>query len=874
MDFQYRITVIVPVYNVEEYLRECLDSLVAQTIEHDQVEVLLINDGSIDNSLAICREYAENHSMFKVFDKENEGVSITRNFGIRNAKGKFITYLDSDDTITEKTLELLCNFFDKHYDKTDVVTYKEVTYNIDGTPKAPHYRYDFLKESGIYDLKNKVFCSQTLINIVVKNLGEDNIYFDEKIGYHEDQMYCNQLLNDKMTLGYVAGCEYRYNKHEGSISEENMNALFLFEKTTAYWEFLFNQYEVVPQYFQALFFNDLRWKIRANVLFPYQYDGEQFDHAVGRIKKLLDKVDDAVIMNFPSVNNFHKHYFLNLKSDRNKATVIANYDSIKVQKNGLQLYKNKKMEIILSKLNVFNDELCICAHLKSPVFNYIISEPKIVAEITTQDGSVITKEMDKYISYDSYYLTREKTNNFYGFEFVCDIKNIAKLKFKAIVDQVSYDCCYYFMTNAPFSKALNKYRSIFNNCTIEFKDNTFYVEQTDSSIEREKANLEYQNKGDVYRIRSSADALRDKQIWLYYDCSGVEKDNGYYQFMHDFDKNDGIIRYYVTGNGDNTNYELFSTKQISYIVHFGSERHKILYLAAEKIITAFIEDRNIIPFSKEELPYYCDVAHPQVIYLQHGILHAHLPWKYSPGKILADKIVVSSYFELDSFTNNYNFRKENLIPSGMPRFDHIDTSVKPINRILFAPSWRNYLTKEDKDRGWIINDKKFMASDYYIKFNDFLNSERLGKFLEEKDLYLDFKIHPIFEPFLHCFENKNPRVSFTGSSVDDSEYALFITDFSSFVFDFAYLKRPIIYFVPDMPQFKSGMNLYRELDLPFEKAFGNLTTEPEDSVNEVIRIVENGFALDPVFKERLDNFFLALDNCEENLYKYLMEENK
>lgn len=73
-NYKYKVSVIVPVYNVENYLRDCLDSLLAQTIDHNQMEVLLINDGSTDSSLDICYEYAQSHFIFKVFTQENAGV--------------------------------------------------------------------------------------------------------------------------------------------------------------------------------------------------------------------------------------------------------------------------------------------------------------------------------------------------------------------------------------------------------------------------------------------------------------------------------------------------------------------------------------------------------------------------------------------------------------------------------------------------------------------------------------------------------------------------------------------------------------------------------------------------------------------------------
>ena len=171
--FKYRMSVIVPVYNCEDYLASCLDSLLRQTINKDELEVLLIDDGSKDGSLGICKEYAEKYDIFKVFSLENGGVSATRNFGIEHSQGQYITYLDSDDTLTDNTLKTVADFFDRHFDEIDLVTYKIVPYY--GEQKfALHYRYKLLKKTGVYDLEDPEYCyiTQTTMNICVKNLGE------------------------------------------------------------------------------------------------------------------------------------------------------------------------------------------------------------------------------------------------------------------------------------------------------------------------------------------------------------------------------------------------------------------------------------------------------------------------------------------------------------------------------------------------------------------------------------------------------------------------------------------------------------------------------------------------------------------------------
>ena len=99
------ISIIVPIYNVENYLRQCLDSILNQTYQN--FECLLINDGSPDNSADICREYVEKDSRFKYFEKENGGLSDARNYGIRQSKGSYLTFVDSDDWLENDALQLL-----------------------------------------------------------------------------------------------------------------------------------------------------------------------------------------------------------------------------------------------------------------------------------------------------------------------------------------------------------------------------------------------------------------------------------------------------------------------------------------------------------------------------------------------------------------------------------------------------------------------------------------------------------------------------------------------------------------------------------------------------------------------------------------------
>ena len=99
-----KVSIIVPVYNAEKYLRECLDSIISQIFT--DWECILVDDGSPDNSGEICNEYAKDDSRFRVFHVQNGGVSRARNIGLDNMSSEWVMFVDSDDAIAENTLEI------------------------------------------------------------------------------------------------------------------------------------------------------------------------------------------------------------------------------------------------------------------------------------------------------------------------------------------------------------------------------------------------------------------------------------------------------------------------------------------------------------------------------------------------------------------------------------------------------------------------------------------------------------------------------------------------------------------------------------------------------------------------------------------------
>lgn len=365
---EYKATVIVPVYNVERFLRGCLKSLTEQTIGFENIEVVLVNDGSTDNSEAVCREFADKYDNVFLYSKENEGLSKTRNYGLARSHGKYIFFLDSDDKLRADTVKSVTDFFDTVYDEVDLVTYRIIHYYGE-KPVIVHYRYRTLTKTGVYDLTDpdNRFITQTNINICIKNRGEDNLLFDTTPNFrHEDEKYCCDILREKMKIGFCSDGEYIYNRDNvDSIVSTKFSPENIFDTSMTFYEKLFDSFGMfVPTYYQGIVFNDLRWKLKDGKLLPLHLSGEDWEKANIRIDRLLARIEEDTIVLHPSVSENRLFYWL-LRRPNSHPTVVCTDKGISIVSDGRKLYETKKIRIAVKDSK---------ARLVSPVFFFLKKE--------------------------------------------------------------------------------------------------------------------------------------------------------------------------------------------------------------------------------------------------------------------------------------------------------------------------------------------------------------------------------------------------------------------------------------------------------------------------------------------------------------------
>lgn len=248
------VSIIVPVYNVEEYLDECMTSLVNQSLK--EIEIICVNDGSTDNSLKILEEYAEKDSRIKIFTIENSGLSQARNFGIKHAKGEYIGFVDSDDYINETMFEKLyisCKQNDLDISMCQISLFDDETGEVNND-------LDYYNLKVFRKLDKEVFNSddttEFTCNIVVnvynklyrKSLLEDNsIIFPPNLIFEDELFFMKSyLLAQRISIVNEFLYYYRLNR-KGSITyleKENnyVDMVYIYKKEREIFKEL-NKYE-------------------------------------------------------------------------------------------------------------------------------------------------------------------------------------------------------------------------------------------------------------------------------------------------------------------------------------------------------------------------------------------------------------------------------------------------------------------------------------------------------------------------------------------------------------------------------------------------------------------------------------------------------
>ena len=214
------LSIIVPIYNVQDYLRECLDSILEQDL--NSFEIILVNDGSTDDSGDIARSYAAKYSCFKLIEQENQGLSVARNVGLQKARGDYVLFLDSDDYLLNSGVSKLLKKIDENQLDLIVGNYKQIS--DDGELKSnkfdeissPFYGRSWFKER----LKKHQHEPAAWLRIYRRSyLLENKLFFVPQL-INEDLLFSIQLFCTDPKMMCLDIVFYYYRQRSGSITKK------------------------------------------------------------------------------------------------------------------------------------------------------------------------------------------------------------------------------------------------------------------------------------------------------------------------------------------------------------------------------------------------------------------------------------------------------------------------------------------------------------------------------------------------------------------------------------------------------------------------------------------------------------------------------
>jgi CDP-glycerol glycerophosphotransferase (TagB/SpsB family) len=430
----------------------------------------------------------------------------------------------------------------------------------------------------------------------------------------------------------------------------------------------------------------------------------------------------------------------------------------------------------------------------------------------------------------------------------------------------------YYISQDYIVKKVNNYLSIFNNkqTLVELFEKE-YCEQLKK--ERKKYLINLRKKTIKYRKK-----INKKEIWIISDRPDKAGDNGEYFFRFLTNKNpEGILPFFAIRKNCSDYKRL---KKFGNVLNLNSDEYLKIFLKADKIISSMSNSWVDNPFG-EDRKYIRDLFHFDLIFLQHGIIKDDLSDQLNRLRKNYSLFITSTKKEYMSILNpKYGYNKSNIILTGLPRYDNLyrlNKTKRKEKLILIAPTWRmnikgttNLITYES------IHSDSFKFTRYFNFYNNLINDEKLLYIMKKFNYTGIFCLHPSFSSQYIDFTKNNLFLIKNKCNYQDIllKASLLITDYSSIFFDFAYLKKPVIYAHFDYEEYR--LNHYPEGYFDYEKdGFGSVSYDLKTTVDKIINEIENNCLLKEIYLRRINNFFTYFDELNnDRLYKEILKNTK
>ena len=319
----YKFSIVMAIYNVEKYLEEAILSVINQSIGFEKsVQLILVNDGSKDGSHYICEKYKQLYPDNIVYiTKENGGVSSARNEGMKYIKGKYMNFLDADDKLEHNVLRKVYSFFEKEYDRVNVVSIPIVFFEGKTGGHILNYKYEL--GTRVINLNEEYKMIQlSSSSAFFKSSLKEEIMFNTNMKYAEDAEMVNKILLKTNTLGVVSDCKYLYrfrNQISSATQVGNRKKEWYLDYIKTFSlnliDYCIKVKGNVPKFIQFTIMYDLQWRINNFKQITNILNEEERKEFFYIFTKVIKKIDINIIMQQGSVKLYRKLIILGMIFD-------------------------------------------------------------------------------------------------------------------------------------------------------------------------------------------------------------------------------------------------------------------------------------------------------------------------------------------------------------------------------------------------------------------------------------------------------------------------------------------------------------------------------------------------------------------------------
>lgn len=877
---KYKVSVVIPIYNVYDYLEETIESVVNQTIGINNIQIILVNDGSPDNSEEICLKYKELFPNNIIYIKqENAGVSAARNNGINYVEGEIVNFLDSDDKWELNVFEKAYRMFEGNKD-IDVIGVRQKTFEAQNNFTSLDFKFTKDKIVDIFNSYDHLQLSVSSAFIRTSSIGK--LRFDIRVKYSEDAKFIIEIILKTGKLGIISSSMYLYRKRfseNSALQTKLYNEDWYLVTPKLCYQYLFNfskeKFGYVLPYVQFYFVYDLQWRIRE--IIPNSISTKIINNYKTIIKELLQDVDDYIIMQQKNMFTEYKIKVLSMKYNED-ITKKLNYINHKLYFHNIPLLNFEKNNFMkIETINFRNGKI----DLRGFVNCYISKENFYVNLVVNKTNRYKIELNDTKIYMGSSFNERFITK--YGFKIEIEEREVNNICFELVYNN-------YYVTRLDFSNGINSKLDCKTKVYYVYKNRIYYVyNKYIKSVSntflnrlrfclRSTKNKIISKEFKVLTFRIVYTILKrfeKKKIWLISDRTMTANDNGIHLFKYIVNQNNRDIKPYFVVSKESSDYK--KVKKIGRVLAYNSFKYKIYFLLSSKVISSQADSWVYNAFGKREM-YYRDLYNFDFVFLQHGITMNNLSRWLNHYEKNIKLFVTSANDEYKSIVNgDYGYKEDVVKLTGFPRYDNLNSKPKKIISIM--PTWRSSLSGENNKSSGIRNyNPNFKDSKYFKFYNNLINDEKLLNIMNKKGYKGIFVIHPSHkENYIDFESNDNFEIISDFADYQDifKKSNLLVTDYSSVHFDFAYLYKPVIYAQFDRDEFFSN-HIYESGYFDYSRdGFGPVLLDYDQTVNTIIKFIENDCRFDNKYLERVNNFYKYRDknNCKRVYEEILKLDN-